>query len=73
VEVTPGPPVRLMGQLSPPTVATIEVRTLEGTSTTEADEHGRFQVVDVAPGPVSLRCTPAGGPRAAVATAWVNV
>lgn len=71
VEVTPGPPMRLMGQLTPPSGALVSVRTFEGTTTVEADEYGRFQVVDVQPGPVSLQCAPVGSPDQVVATAWV--
>lgn len=71
VEVTPGPPMRLMGQLTPASGAVVTVRTFEGTTQVEADEHGRFQVADVRPGPVSLQCAPVRSPEQVVATAWV--
>lgn len=48
---------RLFGQLVPPTPGQVEVRHAAGTTSVAADEVGRFRMDDVAPGPVSLRCS----------------
>lgn len=48
---------RLMGQLVPPGPGVVEVRDRAGTATVVVDEMGRFSADDVAPGPVSLRCS----------------
>lgn len=61
---------RLLGQLVPPGVASVDVRHGAGVVTVTADEVGRFTVEALPPGPVSLRCTPAGG-GAAVETSWL--
>ena len=39
----------------------------------DTDEHGRFQVEDLAAGPVSLHCVFADAPDAPVVTTWVLV
>lgn len=48
---------RLIGQLVPPMPGVVVVRHGGGTFEVVADEVGRFMAADVAPGPVSLRCT----------------
>lgn len=58
---------RLLGQLVPPAEGTVDVRHGGGTAVVVADEVGRFTADDVAPGPVSLRCSTASG---VVETDW---
>ena len=58
---------RLLGQLVPPTTGEVEVLHRAGTTSVAADEVGRFRVDDVAPGPVSLRCSAGSG---VVQTDW---
>lgn len=58
---------RLLGQLIPPGPGWVDVRHRDGTATVPADQVGRFSAADVAPGPVSLRCS-AGS--ATVETDW---
>ena len=60
---------RLLGQLVPPQPGTVEARQFAATTTVEADEVGRFTVVGLQSGPVSLRCEAQGG-GAAVVTDW---
>ena len=49
---------RILGQLIPPQQARIEVRHGGGTAAVDTDEMGVFALVDLAPGPVSIRCRP---------------
>lgn len=58
---------RLVGQLVPPSAATLEVRHSDGVTTVTADDLGRF-TVEVPGGPVSIACRLPGG--AVVATSW---
>jgi hypothetical protein len=66
----------LLGQLSPPSVATIEVqRADEDTTTTAAsDSLGRFRAEVAAGQPIRLRVlNVAAGPAAAVETSWISI
>lgn len=60
---------RLVGQLVPGSAGLVEVRHVGGSVEVEADELGRFDA-DVPAGPVSLRCSVAGG---TVTTEWLVV
>lgn len=53
--------------------AHLRLRHPAGERELDTDEHGRFQVDDVAAGPVSLRCVFADAPEAPVVTSWVVV
>jgi hypothetical protein len=71
VEITEaGDRRRLIGQLVPPQVARLEIRTADGRDELEADELGRFAVDGLPPGPASLRCR-LGGTARVVETGWV--
>lgn len=73
VEVSPAPRDRrrLVAQLAPAQAAEVEVRHREGTTSTTADDLGRFVVDGLPAGPVSLRCRLASG--AELATEWTNL
>ncbi len=59
----------MIGRLSPAAALELEVRHSRGAVTVCADALGRFAAGGLAPGPVRLRCRPAGdGP--AVVTDW---
>jgi hypothetical protein len=63
----------LVGRLFPPVSARIEIRHVDHVTTVAADSRGRFQVVDVPAGRVSLRChLDAPARQRAVATPWLN-
>jgi hypothetical protein len=66
----PGDRRRLVGQLAPPQPASIEIRTLHGTTAAQADERGRLLVDGVDPGPLSLRCRLDSG--TVVVTEWTS-
>ncbi|HEX2029182.1 MAG TPA: hypothetical protein VHF25_14405 [Nitriliruptorales bacterium] len=63
---------RLMGQLVPPGAAVVEVCHAEWRLRLETDGLGRFEVADVPPGPVSLRCQLRDATQE-VHTEWVNL
>jgi hypothetical protein len=65
----------LLGQLSPPAPATIEIQTMsEAAQSAEADRLGRFRVRLPTGGPIRLRVLTAGGSAAsAVETSWITV
>lgn len=64
----------LMGQITPPQPATVQIRHRAGVVSTEADEHGRFRSASLRTGPMSLRLgTAAGRPRPAVVTDWLSI
>jgi hypothetical protein len=65
-----GSRLRLSAQIVPGAVASVEVRSPAGTTTTTTDEHGRLAPVDVAPGPVSLRVVRSDGTT--FVTEWVT-
>lgn len=73
VEVTETGRTRsLAGQLVPVGPATIVVQTPDDAVTIEADDLGRFQLADVAAGPVRLACVlPESEQR--VVTSWTTV
>jgi hypothetical protein len=48
----------LLGQLTPPQPAVVEIRRRQGTISVEADELGRFRSGPLQPGPASLRIRP---------------
>lgn len=76
IEVHVDDPARtLLGQLSPPTPATIEIQTIaESSYSAEADRLGRFRVRLPAGGPIRLRVLGADGPdRPPVETSWITV
>lgn len=73
VEVTETGRTRtLAGQLVPVGPATIVVQTPDNAVSIEADELGRFQLEDVAAGPVRLSCLLADGHQRVV-TSWTTV
>lgn len=63
--------VRILGQLVPPTAASIEVCRADGSTTIAADRLGRFSVEGAPSGPMRLRCTPEGA--APTATEWILI
>lgn len=64
---------RVEGQLIPPQPGLVEVRHAGGVELCEADPVGRFGAEGLRPGPVSLRCYPAGPGARGVATDWVII
>lgn len=62
---------RLVGQVVPAQVGTVELRFGDQSMTTEADTLGRFSFEDVPLGPISLRLEIGDG--AVVQTAWTLV
>jgi hypothetical protein len=75
VEVTyTGPGRAVMGQISPPGPARVDIRRGAQTVTVEADELGRFRCEALAAGPVSLRLrADAGHPEPPVVTDWMTI
>ena len=75
VEVTSTPAGReVMGQITPPQRATVEIRHSAGVVSTDADELGRFRSASLPAGPMSLRLSPAAdSPRPAVVTDWLAI
>jgi hypothetical protein len=63
---------RMIGQIVPPQVATIELRSSSQIQEVDSDELGRFGLDRIAPGPVSLRCRLVAGDRT-IETGWVVV
>jgi len=64
----------VMGQITPPQRAMVEIRHGAGIVTTDADELGRFRSASLHRGPMSLRLSPADeGPRPAVVTDWLCI
>lgn len=62
---------RLVGQTD--RTAHLTIRHAGGVTEVDTDEHGRFQVADIAAGPASLHCTFTDAPEAPVVTSWVLV
>jgi hypothetical protein len=76
IEVTgAGPERQVMGQIMPPGPVTVQFRHRDGaTTTTEADDLGRFSAASLRPGPLSLRVSgTAGQARPAVVTDWLSI
>ena len=64
----------LLGQLSPPAPATVEIQTVaDAQISAEADRLGRFRVRLPAGGPIRLRVLDVGGAGPAVETSWITV
>ncbi len=65
----------LLGQLSPPATATVEIHTMaDAPLSAEADRLGRFRVRLPAGGPIRLRVLGADGRAgASVETSWITV
>jgi hypothetical protein len=63
----------VMGQISPPQAAAVEIRQRAGTVTADADELGRFSSASLRAGPMSMRVSPAGGGRPPVVTDWLSI
>jgi hypothetical protein len=63
---------RLLGQLVPPTRASVVVRWANSQVETKADDIGRFSASGIPAGPVSLSCTRAGTTQP-VTTSWVRI
>lgn len=64
----------LLGQLSPPAPATVEIQTVaDAQISAEADRLGRFRVRLPAGGPIRLRVLDVGGAGPAVETSWISV
>jgi hypothetical protein len=61
---------RVIGQVSPPQVATVELHHREGTVTTETDDLGRFSFDGLEPGPVSVVIRTQGDTPEVVKTEW---
>lgn len=59
---------RLIGQLDPPSVNSIELRHGDDVWTTSADEIGRFMFDGIPTGPLSIRCVLANG--TVITTEW---
>jgi hypothetical protein len=63
---------QLIGQLTPPQPARIDIRHAGGITTVDTDALGRFRAVAISGGPVSLRCHPTASPSAPrFVTEWV--
>lgn len=76
IEVHVDDPARtLLGQLSPPAPATIEIQTIDDAPlSAQADRLGRFRVRLSTGGPIRLRVLGADGPGGPpVETSWINV
>jgi hypothetical protein len=64
----------VMGQITPPQRATVEIRHRAGVVSTEADERGSFRSASLQTGPMSLRLHPAaGGRRPPIVTDWLSI
>jgi hypothetical protein len=65
----------LLGRLVPPGgAAEVTVQHCAGTRhTVDVDGLGWFSAEGVAPGPVSLRCRPAGSPDRPIQTSWIAI
>jgi hypothetical protein len=69
-----GPGRTVMGQITPPQRATVDIRYPGDTVTVEADELGRFRSGPLPPGPASLRLRPPpGAVGPAIVTDWISL
>lgn len=64
---------RMIGQITPPIFARVEVRQVAGTTTADVDELGRFLVERPVRGSVSLRCTMTRERSRDLVTEWVTI
>jgi hypothetical protein len=67
-----GPDRRIVGQLAPPTSATVQIRQAGSASDAGADELGRFSG-PLGAGPFSLVCTAETGSSRPVVTEWIAI
>lgn len=64
----------VMGQITPPQRATVEIRHRAGVVSTDADERGCFRSAALQTGPMSLRLRPAAAdPRPPIVTDWLSI
>lgn len=64
----------VIGQISPPQRAIVDIRGPRDTVTVEADELGMFRSGPLAPGPASLRLRPPpGGDGPPIVTDWISL
>jgi hypothetical protein len=64
----------VMGQITPPQPAVVEIRHRAGVVSTEANEQGCFRSASLQTGPMSLRLHPAAdGPRPPIVTDWLSI
>jgi hypothetical protein len=64
----------VMGQITPPQRAVVEIRHRAGVVSTDADERGCFRSASLQNGPMSLRLLPAAGdPRPPIVTDWLSI
>ena len=65
----------LLGQLSPPSSARIEIQAADGAdpAATETDSLGRFRVGIASPGSIRLRVTGRGAGGRPIETSWIRV
>ena len=64
----------VMGQISPPQRATVEIRHRAGVVSADADERGCFRSAALQTGPMSLRLRPAAGdPQPPIVTDWLSI
>ena len=63
----------VLGQISPPRAATVEIRQRGRTVIADADELGRFGSASLRAGPMSMRVTAAVSGRPPVVTDWLSI
>jgi hypothetical protein len=64
----------VMGQITPPQRATVEIRHRGGVVSTDVDARGCFRSAALQTGPMSLRLRPAAGdPRPPIVTDWLSI
>jgi hypothetical protein len=63
----------VMGQITPPQRAAVEIRHRAGVVSTDADEQGSFRSASLQTGPMSLRVRPAGGAAPPIVTDWLSI
>jgi hypothetical protein len=64
---------RLVGQLVPPAVASIELQTAAERQTLSADSHGRFHAEGLAAGRLRLRVSDHPASSRPVETSWITI
>jgi hypothetical protein len=68
-----GPRRKLIGQLVPAEVATIEVQSAELRTTVTADSHGRFHAEGISVGRMRLRITRRARSGRSIETSWITI